>query len=450
MWDKKNNSHEKPLFWLGHRGEDAEIVSEFINLSGVICCDYSPYLEKLSQGGTRVYSEEFDTGIRSPYSSSSTDTKWLEQMISSHTILMATDKRPCLISYSPIPENKYNWRSTSISYNLFAKINDKRWQRLFFKSHSIPSPPTLFISSQSKKNKLNKFFFKFDGLVIQPAVGSQGKNVHKISSATWQEAIGQIIPKCDNSWIASPFYDGITFNCHVCILKAETIISSPSVQLIGLKDGIGLSKFSYCGNDFYAPHLLDQLQRKKLINILCAIADNLRCYGYLGLVGIDLILAPKHGWLVLELNPRMQASTLPLCLLERREGYMPASSYHLEALELLPDTKKRKKIGFPSPIDGMNLTIFQGSYTSSQNIEASACLKKTELKEDWLILGQAINKTTANPQSQKCRLLGPSCCCIVSDTHIEISLPHSVDQIIRQGKVFLPRQESGYGYKSVF
>lgn len=155
--------------------------------------------------------------------------------------------------------------------------------------------------------------------------------------------------------LVSSFVAGPVLNTHCLVERDRLVISAPSLQVFGQPE-LSSHPTAYCGADFAAAaRLEDAAAARELAVNASSMARGL---GWRGLLGVDLILG-KRGPVVLELNPRYQASTWLLSELERDAGFVPLGQLHIDASRSAAESPRCDpcEIVLRGPVSAATLTV---------------------------------------------------------------------------------------------
>ncbi len=325
--------HQENLFWLSHRAEDALILNLCRPISGIIAISYSQLIKEWESMGCNVLSDEKLNFLRKKTSSkdianlsSANSFKTLTRNTDVYTYMSFNTNNNALSSYQP-----------SSLVKVVQNLNNKKFQRIMFKKWQINTPEfsTDFFHLQSKLHK------NYDTFIETPIIGSLGNGVVKFSgrpkiSSTYQEK--------KEERLYSPYIEGISVNTFAIIIKDTLIMSFPSIQILGNPSSNADTEFTYCGNDFSGFSDFDLQDQKSLGQSLLKLGECLSGYGYRGPFGADWILDEHGKWWLIEVNPRMQGSTLPLTIFELYRGITPTCFYWFEHIGLIKSPLRKSYV----------------------------------------------------------------------------------------------------------
>lgn len=125
--------------------------------------------------------------------------------------------------------------------------------------------------------------------------------------------------------------DGQTLNVHGLVtIDDEVLVLPPSVQVTGVGT-LGAHPTQYCGSDFVSATTLPPETLDAVRSVVDAVGTWLTELRYRGLFGVDVALGPA-GPAVLDVNPRMQASTWLLSESSYAAGQACPTMRHVRSL----------------------------------------------------------------------------------------------------------------------
>ena len=175
--------------------------------------------------------------------------------------------------------------------------------------------------------KLYKLFRKTE-FVIQVPDSAGGLGTFFFNENNENEIKAKLIP--DDFYHISVFMENnLSFNVHLLIEENSAVIFPASVQLISNENNLNVFR----GSDFINT---DLIYKEKLNLYLRKIIKQLRCFGYRGVIGIDIIQDLTTGEIYfIEFNCRFQASSF-LVNLALKDANLPS----LQELNLNAFNKK--------------------------------------------------------------------------------------------------------------
>jgi hypothetical protein len=143
----------------------------------------------------------------------------------------------------------------------------------------------------------------------------------------------------------SELVDGLPVTVSACVCADRIVVSGVSHQLVGydqLTGGWG----QHCGNQLLQLGDLPQAAVEAAIGSCLRLGEALRARGYLGMFGIDAIVAGGAAVQVIEINPRIQGVSSLLNRAELDRRVLPAPGTHLLA-HLLGSAPAVRDAGWP-------------------------------------------------------------------------------------------------------
>lgn len=187
-------------------------------------------------------------------------------------------------------------------------INDKMLCKLWLRDTVKMIETIQMFGNELNLTTLNSLLGNKNEYVIQLPISSGGTGTYIFNSYNQNEIISKISPS--QLYIVSPYYrDAISLNIH-CVIFENTFQLYPiSVQIIK-EEGYNLI---YKGCDFISAKSLEEKIKIQLIAQAENVCRKLCLCNYRGVCGIDFMLIDEKIFLC-EINPRFQASTMPLNL----------------------------------------------------------------------------------------------------------------------------------------
>lgn len=161
--------------------------------------------------------------------------------------------------------------------------------------------------------------------VVQLPVGSSGNNTFFIFN---EQEFGLILPRLEKSeFKVSRYLPSYSLNINVVIYKKRMLLSSPSIQIVGVKECTNRPAI-FCGNDFTHTKFVPPNVIQRAYDATQRLADWMQTRGYRGVFGLDLLVADDEIYPI-EINPRWQNSTDVLTISQLRQNQVPLISFHL-------------------------------------------------------------------------------------------------------------------------
>lgn len=182
-------------------------------------------------------------------------------------------------------------------------LNNKMLCKLWLKE-LIPLLPSIqMFGAEFSFSRLETCFPNARIFVVQPDFSSGGHNTYLLTSKTEADVLGKLIPSA--LYTISPYqHNAISVNIHGMAYRDGFQLYPASIQLIRQKQ----NQLLYEGGDFLAFQAMTAAAQDRLYRIAEKVSEKIFGVGYLGVYGIDLILAEDQVYFM-EINPRFQAST---------------------------------------------------------------------------------------------------------------------------------------------
>ena len=137
--------------------------------------------------------------------------------------------------------------------------------------------------------------------VVQAQNGSGGDTTYFIDSA---EKLLRV-SKTNKVYCVSRYEDHVPLNATLIVGEGSTLLLGISAQLISKVNG----NFKYVGGDFIYSKTLSYNARGELCSFSLKIANQVKEWGYRGILGIDYIMCSDGSIKFIEINPRLQSSS---------------------------------------------------------------------------------------------------------------------------------------------
>ena len=186
---------------------------------------------------------------------------------------------------------------------LLRTINNKMLCKLWLKGLVPLLPGIQMFGSEISRTKIEKYLPNTLAFVIQPAFSSGGHNTYLLM----EKNESSVLEKLSSTalYTVSPYKEtAIPVNIHGLAYRDGFQLYPASIQLIRQRQ----DQLLYEGGDFLAFQTLPDGIRNRLYCAAEQVSEKLVSAGYLGIYGIDLIVAEDEVYFM-EINPRFQAST---------------------------------------------------------------------------------------------------------------------------------------------
>ena len=397
------------VIWCGQRGEDVLSFVPERALAGIVCCDWTYSLGRLSSR-IPVVSVERTSQRRRLWSSATLrdiSAKALDAVVLDR--LQNDDAPLLLLPYMTTSElsqkaSTYGERMRVLASppEVVERLSDKVLQRQLFAKAGLPTPGSITCFAREAKEASCAFAGDEWPLVVQPPRSSLGIGTFAARRAEDMRRLAT--SAIDEQVLISRYLPGIAANIHAVASPRGTVLGWPSIMITGNPACcIAENEFAFCGNDFAASHHLSPDARRKLFYLAEQVGKLLVREGFIGLFGLDAILH-AGDWHILEANCRFQGSTGLLASLEARTPRRPVVCDHIAALT--GTFGKHTGIGSPSlpaPVAGSQIVLYQKE--SRPVVVPRVAEGPLESTPVWNLHGVAVEGTTAEPGSILGRLV---------------------------------------------
>jgi len=218
------------------------------------------------------------------------------------------------------------------SKNTIDLLNNKFYTKLWLED-IVPTVKNKFFSgAECEYENLKQNFMDENEFVIQSESGAGGFSTFIINEKNDMEVKTRVHK--DSMYMVSKYYrNNIPVNIHCVISKDKILLLPASIQVINNSSG----KLIYEGADFIEYKNIDKFYKDKLKEYSVKICEKLQKIGYIGVLGIDYILAENEVYFM-EINPRFQNSTNVINTELAKRGKMTINKLNILAFEnKLPD-----------------------------------------------------------------------------------------------------------------
>lgn len=301
--------NNRSLIWFGTRGNDANILSAFPELSHVfsLICPLEN-LDYIDQFCLEEYTRR--RVDLNQYNLDNDDC--VELRLLREKMISAFRKPSILITYRPtefltsiVFPNRTTTEYLGMFYLRQMVFEHKPWIENFLKEMGISTVPWKYYSDEESRRVYEDFGESPFVLRINRGTGGAGLVLIKEP-----DDIIRYWPMHTDGFLAATSYlnPNISISVNACLFSNGAVsIFAPSAQLIGLPSCTNRS-FGFCGNDFAVPKKLSNNVLHKLEEMVVKVGNCLHQNGYLGAFGIDTILHDDKV-LFAEVNPRFLASS---------------------------------------------------------------------------------------------------------------------------------------------
>lgn len=338
----------------------------------VACCDFgSDHKNMLTNGTRRVISLEQARGFHADWSVD--DINDIPRLPGFQELLADRARNPVvLLPFKNTPAlEELNDRNVTVaapSADLVRFLDDKTNLARVLETQGITPIPSRNVSRAELTPELFAEIQREYGtrLVAQIPHGCGGSGTFFVN--TFDET-AQIYARYGTDVLKiAKYIDGPSLNGQACIMETtqglKSIVFTPSFQIIGVPELTGWPSY-YCGNDYTGT--LGTLGAGGIASYK-DVMEKIGAYagerGFRGVFGIDFIFNPEEQRVyVVEINPRLQASSSCLHMLMEGQGLIGVGTYHMVAQ--LADRP------FPLELVQQHMVELQGSHVLVNNKSGS-------------------------------------------------------------------------------
>lgn len=324
------------LTWMGQRLSDILGLDELLPIGTILSCDFGSDGRIYQKShGTQIISLEDQTGIRQNWSNfslnsflTSVDREVLRASLKNTRWFLPYASVRSFHSY--LTKNMPNITYLGIKPELKNLLDDKFFFRRLTKRLGLDILPgfvSLLKNDQQFAMVSSKLGLPF---VAQLSKGASGSGTFPVSDLSDWQALCNV--HSGKKFLFTKYVDGCSFNINAVVNSKRIILSSPSVQILGLTE-LATKKMTYCGNDFKSMNVFGIEILKNIYEMTNVIGAEIRRLGYRGIFGIDFLSDFSGKIYPVELNPRFQGSTQLLANLQISNGIMPISLDHILAFD---------------------------------------------------------------------------------------------------------------------
>lgn len=207
-----------------------------------------------------------------------------------------------------LPSELYQYFICLNSRKLLQWLNSKPDVKRWLSDCGLPVLPyETFLGQEITADMLTHRFPQTKQYVIQSNYGGGGIGTFLVSIDYFDEVQPQLQPL--RQYLVSAYVKyGVSVNTHIFISDKQTVLSPGSVQIVEQEQG----QLCYRGADFIVFRTLPDTCREQVRTLSLKIANRLRQCGYRGVAGLDFLVTGEQKVYCIEINPRFQASSVPL------------------------------------------------------------------------------------------------------------------------------------------
>ncbi len=209
-----------------------------------------------------------------------------------------------------------------------ADLNQKTSLNTLLAESNLPYLPSITCQSHTLETTALHAYKRYGKLVIRASLGLGSKNVWLAHNEKDIKQIHAVIVAAaypdDRRYVITPFIaNTLSFN-------AQFLLRPTAIDFLGISQQHIDTHLHYTGNIKPASPIPLQQQVFTQINPL---ADYLQQQGYLGYLGIDLIISEKDVFII-EINPRINTSTFTLVGVKRIMGSLENTCFASASLTI--------------------------------------------------------------------------------------------------------------------
>ncbi len=288
-------SMRRRVAWVGHRASDA-----------AICGDHELEVEQcasiMGRSAASNYSASYEERLGFRDSWSSNDQGLAEQMLGPSSGGAELTVIP--FRASELLDNVPG--VAAISSSMFMSLSTRLRLKEFGEEGIVQTPQILEIASEGRPT--------YDDLAVLLGVPFVAKGDGSVSgsecfvvesAADFDVAVRRCGARLNTAW---EFVPGPSLNFHFACFESGIAVPPPTIQLI--EGASSITPFHFAGSDFDTG--CDDATLAAARSQVRSLASHLRDRGYRGFGGVDVVVDGAGRACVVDLNPRLQGSTLPL------------------------------------------------------------------------------------------------------------------------------------------
>ncbi|MDD5022647.1 MAG: ATP-grasp domain-containing protein [Candidatus ainarchaeum sp.] len=389
----RKRTRGKTLLHWALRGIDVVAFSRRLPFADILVasCDEGSDLDLLRREGTTVHTLEKAVGYRAKWGSD--DVGRIGDMGIVQEIIRRSGKRVIILPFK-------NCESAEILREQGVEVFAPRYELMQYFDSKLNLPEILKAASITRiPGEVIQRDFNFEELehkyglplVVQVDFGSGGNGTYFVK--TRKELMEIFEKKGVDKLKVSKCITGPSFNAQAVVLETDegikTVMTAPSFQIIGIPEiSTKDSPACYGGNEYTgAWDFLGDNGKREYVKIMTALGKVMGEKGWRGIFGIDFIFSTEEQRIyVVEINPRMNASTSFLHSLQERIGELGIMNWHLLAMAL---DRPVPRMYLPTDIrgyDGSHLKLANNEF--SERCVISGCIRPGvyALSNDLLVL----------------------------------------------------------------
>ena len=297
----------------------------------IVCCDTAPdadYLNYLANFG--IAPQQIVVPKEKAASS-------LAERLLVDTALLQTlaKKNRCIEPYMATATewqvaDKLGYAINGTPPDYLAYLNQKTSLNTLLAESNLPHLPSITCQSHTLETTALHAYKRYGKLVIRASLGLGSKNVWLAHNENDIKQIHAVIVAAaypdDRHYVITPFI------AHTLSLNAQFLLRPTTIAFLGISQQHIDTNLHYTGNIKPTSPLPLQQQVFTQTNQL---ASYLQQEGYLGYLGIDLIVSEKDVFII-EINPRINTSTFTLVGVKRMMGSLENTCFASASLTIPP------------------------------------------------------------------------------------------------------------------
>ena len=325
--DVNNKTKEAPVFFITNDPERALGLENVLNNYHIVCIDHGDIVDYMEKSGVKIFCLEKKLGKKNIIFRNS--NRLLNHELTQKYIKENSDGNGYLMTFKissafEKTAKKMGFQILNTSAELNKKYENKISQYETLSKENINFPQTLILSlGESNYEEIIKKLDK--EIVVQFDRGHTGKGTIFINT---EEEFKDLSSKFPNRTVrVSQKIEGQAVTINACVTRVGILVSGLSFQITGIPELVN-TKGGTVGNDFDYVKSISEEQKVGISEETKKIGRAMQASGYLGLFGVDFILADGKIY-VIEVNARQPASVPFFNILQSINEQIPLSLFHV-------------------------------------------------------------------------------------------------------------------------
>ncbi len=314
--------------WYGQRALDCIGLDRYLDLGFVLSCDFGLDTPAVLPAQGRIFSVEQGSYVRENWTSAELGSilscqgqelsNYLAQHASVPSCIVAYSATASLAEFASLQRPAVH--TIMPDAELKARLDNKISFARAVTAMGLSRPRTFVVRLRPHlygaiREELGLPF------VVQLAFGSSGSSTFFVHDQADLEAL--FLRVGEQEILVSKFVDVPSVNVNAAVVGRQTLVTSPSVQLVGLQPCTTRAEV-YCGNDFGLAGSLSPSILARVEECTHRVGHWLGKLGFNGVFGLDLLVdeAVEMAYPV-DLNARFQGSTHLLTQIQEVHGDTP-------------------------------------------------------------------------------------------------------------------------------